>query len=342
MKKLLNTLYVLTPESDLFLRNETIGIRIAGEEKVAVPAVTIDSVVCFGKMSVSTPLLAFCAEHGISVNLLSERGRYYGHFNGPVSGNVLLRKKQYDSLNDVDFSACLVRDILYAKIRNSRAVLMRHARTSQNEETSASLYESAVHLGEYAQQLTECVSIDAMRGIEGVCASTYFSQFDRMLRDGSSGYQFVSRCRRPPANEVNAVLSFVYSLLTGEMRAAMETVGLDPAAGYLHVLRPGRPSLALDFMEELRAPLCDRFTLAMFNKGQLSKKDFETDSHAVYLNDKGRRTVLQGWQKRKFETIQHPFLNEKLEIGLIPYVQAMLFARVLRGDLDQYPPFVWR
>lgn len=180
-----------------------------------------------------------------------------------------------------------------------------------------------------------------MRGIEGAAATIYFSRFDTMLHS-PAGFRFESRSRRPPRNEVNAVLSFVYTLLTREISSALETVGLDPAAGYLHTLRPGRPSFALDLIEELRAPLCDRFTLSLFNLGQLGEKDFNSDSEAVFLNDRGRRTVLTSWQKRKMETVQHPFLQEKIPVGMIPYAQAMLFARVIRGDLDRYPPFVWR
>jgi CRISPR-associated protein Cas1 len=180
-----------------------------------------------------------------------------------------------------------------------------------------------------------------MRGIEGAAATAYFARFDQML-SSPNGFRFDTRSRRPPRNEVNAVLSFLYTMLSHDISSALETVGLDPAAGFLHTLRPGRSSLALDFIEELRAPLCDRLTLTLFNKGQLSNKDFDAESDAVYLNDRGRRTVLNQWRVRKKEEIQHPFLKEKISIGLIPYTQAMLFARVLRGDLDRYPPFIWR
>ena len=341
MKKLLNTLYILTPESYLYNRNETVCIRIGGQEKVAVPAITIDSIICFGVMTISTPLIGFCAKNGISITFLSPNGQFYARVCGPVSGNVLLRKKQYESLSDRNFACTLVRDILYAKIRNSKNVLMRSARNSQGP-ASDEIYKAAARLSELADSLAVCEEIDSMRGIEGACAQTYFSQFDNMLLTGDAGFRFDVRSRRPPRNEVNAVLSFAYTLLTKEIQSAMEAVGLDPAAGYLHTLRPGRVSFALDLLEEFRAPLCDRFVLAMFNRGQLGQKDFETDSQAVYLNEKGRRVVLQSWQKRKLETIEHPFLGEKVEIGIIPYAQAMLFARVLRGDLDRYPPFMWR
>ena len=342
MKKLLNTLYVLTPESYLFCRNENICIKLGGEEKLAVPALTIDAIVCFGQMTVSTPLLAFCGEHGISITFLTQSGAFQGRFYGPVSGNVLLRKKQYESLNDPAFRCRYVRDELYAKFRNSKMVLLRHARNVETEGSGAPLYKAAQKLSEAAETLSDCDTVDSMRGVEGAAASVYFAQFDEMLRGNPNGFHFKTRSRRPPRNEVNAVLSFTYMLLTREVQSALETVGLDPAAGYLHTLRPGRASFALDLLEELRAPLCDRFVLTLFNRGQLSASDFDAGEEAVYLSENGRKTVLTAWQRRKTEEITHPFLNEKVQIGMIPFAQAMLFARVLRGDLDRYPPFIWR
>ena len=342
MKKLLNTLYVLTPESYLFCRNENICIRIGEHEKLCVPALTIDSIVCFGKMTVSTPLLQYCAEHGISVTFVTETGRFMGRFYGSVSGNVLLRKRQYESLNEDTFRKQLVRSVLLAKLRNCKLVLIRAARSAKNEEVGQALTEGVAQLGQAVEKLLLCEDVDSMRGIEGAAATVYFSRLDNMLWGNPGGFRFESRSRRPPRNEVNAALSFTYMLLTSQIQSAMETVGLDPAAGYLHTLRPGRPSFALDLIEELRAPLCDRFVISLFNKGQLSASDFEKNQEAVYLNERGRRTLLSAWQRRKQEEIIHPFLGEKVQIGMIPYAQAMLFARVLRGDLDAYPPFVWR
>ena len=339
MKKLLNTLYVLTPDSYLFCRNETICVKIGNIEKVAVPALSIEAIVCFGQMTVSTPLIGFCAEHGISLVFLSEIGQFFARVEGPVSGNVLLRKRQYESLQEPAFTSAFVRNLLMAKLRNSKNIVLRSAR--KEEENESQLHHTADRLSALAQELLKTNSIDTMRGIEGAAATAYFSCFDQML-GATCPFRFGIRTRRPPRNEVNAVLSFVYTLLCREVKSALETVGLDPAAGYLHTLRPGRPSFALDLMEELRAPLCDRFVLTVFHRKQLSSEQFEKDDEAVLLNDKGRRTVLSAWQKRKAEPILHPFLNEKIPIGLIPYAQAMLFARVLRGDLDCYPPFVWR
>lgn len=341
MKKLLETIYILTPDSYVYHRNDNICISIGGEEKVSVPVLQVDSIVFFGKNTLSTSLLGFCAEKNLTLTFLSEHGHFEGRLCGPVSGNVLLRKRQYQRMDDPDFSARFVRDLLYCKIKNSKTVLLRHARISENEEQKNALVESAQQLSRMAEQLAECEDVDSMRGIEGAAASAYFAQFDQMLCS-PHGFRFETRSRRPPQNEVNAALSFLYTLLAHDVRSALETVGLDPAAGYLHTLRPGRSSFALDLMEELRAPLCDRLALTLFNKGQLSAKDFETDSQAVYLSEHGRKTVLTQWRSRKQEEIQHPFLKEKIPIGLIPYTQAMLFARVLRGDLDRYPPFVWR
>lgn len=295
----------------------------------------------FGKNTLSTSLIGFCTQHGISVSFLGPTGRFFGRVCGPVSGNVLLRKKQYESLSNTAFSFQLVRDLLYGKICNSKNMLMRYARNSQKEETARSLYQAAEQLSQLAQKLEGCCDIDSMRGLEGAAATAYFVRFDDMLTS-PNGFEFKVRSRRPPQNEVNAVLSFLYVQLTHDVRSALETVGLDPAVGYLHTLRPGRPSFALDLMEELRAPLCDRLTLTMFNRGQLSERDFHADMEAVYLNDKGRKKVLSAWRTRKQQEIKHPFFNEKIPIGLIPYTQGMLFARTLRDDLDRYPPFVWR
>lgn len=342
MKKLLNTLYVLTPESYLFCRNENICVRIEDAEKLCVPALNIDAIVCFGKMTVSTPLLEFCGSHGISLTFLRENGHFMGRLQGPVNGNVLLRKRQYASMQDTAFAQQTVQSILLAKLRNSKLVLMRAARSERASAFRAELELGVERLNAAAANLLQCSSIDSMRGIEGTAANAYFAQFDGILAGNPGGFRFDIRSRRPPRNEVNAALSFTYMLLTSQMQSAMETVGIDPAAGYLHTLRPGRASFALDLIEELRAPLCDRFVLSLFNKGQLSQHDFDRDEEMVSLNDRGRRTLLSAWEKRKQEQIVHPFLKERIPIGLIPYVQAMLFARVLRGDLDHYPPFVWR
>lgn len=341
MKHLLETIYVLTQDSYVYHRNENICLSVGGEEKAMIPASQVDAIVFFGKNTFSTSLLGFCGEKNITVSFLDMFGHFEGRLCGRVSGNVLLRKRQYDSLSNRQFCESFVCNILYGKLLNSKNVLMRHARNEKNAEKSAFLYSGAEILSGCAEQLEQCPDVDAMRGVEGAAANAYFSRFDTML-SGTHGFRFESRSRRPPENEVNAVLSFVYTQLMHDVCAALETVGLDPAAGYLHTLRPGRLSLALDLMEELRAPLCDRIVLTLLNRGQLSPSHFEKQNDGVFLNDKGRRIVLSAWRERKQEQVKHPFLQEKIPIGLIPYAQAMLLARVLRGDLDQYPPFVWR
>lgn len=338
---MLETIYVLTPESYLYHRNQNICLSIGGEEKAVVPASQVDSIVLFGKNTFSTSLLGFCGKHDITVTFLDSFGNFEGRLCGKVSGNVLLRKRQYDSLSNMDFCLGTTKNIVYGKILNSKNLLMRHARTRKNATEGQLLYEGAGMLAASAKQLASCLTPDSVRGLEGAAASIYFSRFDAML-SSPAGFRFEVRSRRPPENEVNAVLSFLYTQLTHDARSALETVGLDPAAGYLHTLRPGRASFALDLIEELRAPLCDRLALTLFNRGQLSSTCFEAENGGVYLNDKGRREVLSAWRNRKQEVLLHPFLNEKIPIGLIPYTQAMLFARVLRGDLDQYPPFIWR
>lgn len=341
MKKLLETMYILTPESYLYHRNENICISIGGEEKACIPAKDVDSIVFFGKNTVSTSLLWFCGQRNIALTFLDSNGRFYATAAGPTTGNVLLRRRQYESVGEMGFRDRFVRCVLLGKLLNSRNMLLRHARTEKVPERAEKLHRGAEQLAQFAVQLEESNGVDTMRGIEGAAGAAYYACFDAMLTAGRA-FRFGVRSRRPPRNEVNAMLSFLYVQLAHDMRGALEGVGLDPFAGYLHTLRPGRPSLALDLMEELRSPLCDRLVLTLFNRGQMSKQDFQEEGEAVYLNDRGRRKVLGAWRERRHETIRHPFLEEKVEIGMIPHVQAMLLARVLRRDLDQYPPFVWR
>lgn len=341
MKRLLETLYILTQDSYVYHRNENICISIGGTEKASIPISQIHSIVFFGKNTASTSLFGFCGSNDVTITFLDQFGNFEGRLCGKVSGNVLLRKRQYDQLNDQGMMNNTVQNILYAKLLNSKLLMMRYARNSRTEEGKQALVQSASSLADLSKELEKAISIDSMRGIEGAAANIYFSQFDHMLGDNIE-FTFKERSRRPPKNEVNAVLSFLYTQLTHDVVAGLEAVGLDPAVGYLHTLRPGRPSFALDIMEEFRAPLCDRLAITLFNRKQLASKHFIVQGEGMYLNDKGRRLVLSAWRSRKLEEITHPFLNEKIPIGLIPYTQAMLFARVLRGDLDQYPPFIWR
>ena len=273
---------------------------------------------------------------------LSEYGKFYGRIQGPVSGNVLLRQKQFLTSADPLCAARMASRFLTGKLLNEKNMLMRRARESSDCDEAEELREKASRIAEMSKELCQPAGMESLRGIEGAAATLYFSCFDLMLKAKDPELRFEVRSRRPPQNEVNAVLSFLYMLLKNDIQSALETVGLDPACGYLHVLRPGRPALALDLMEELRAPLCDRLAIALFNKGQLRQKDFTGALGEYRLTEPARRTVLNAWQSRKREKIMHPFLKEQLEIGLIPFVQAQMLGHCLRGDLDDYPPFVWR
>lgn len=332
----------MTTDSYLYYENEAIVIKIGGQEKARIPSHTIESIMCFGNTTVSTPFIGFCGEHNIGLTFLSEHGKFLGRVYGAVSGNVLLRKHQYEALANNQVSCQLVKSILYGKFANSKMVLMKSAREQDDSEAKGRLTLAVEKISQTASALENIEDIDAMRGLEGNAASDYFSVFDDMIKVKDSHMIFVRRSRRPPENEVNALLSFLYMLLKNDVQSALEGVGLDPAAGFLHTLRPGRPSLALDLMEELRSPLCDRMALSLINLKQIKATDFEQESGRFILSDNARRTVIDQWQKRKKEEIIHPFFEQKIAIGLIPYAQAQLLARVIRGDLDEYPAFYWR
>lgn len=340
MKKLGNVLYIMTEDSYLYCENETIAVKVGGIERVMIPAHTVESIICLKNTTVTTPFIGFCGKHGISLSFHTDSGKFLGRIYGEVNGNVLLRKKQYEIMGTPD-SAEIVRNVLSGKFANSRNVLLKSARDN-TEQASQALRRAADMISESFELLMKSDSIDSMRGIEGSAASIYFDVFDYMLKTDDEKMMFVKRSRRPPENSANALLSFVYMLLKNDVCSALESVGLDPAAGYLHALRPGRESLALDIMEELRAPLCDRFVISLINLKEIRSDDFSVESGEIKLSDKARRTVIDKWQKRKKEEIIHPFLKEKIPIGLIPYCQAMLLARHLRGDLNKYPPFTWR
>lgn len=340
MKQLGNVLYILTEGSYLHCENKSICVMVGGTEKTRIPAHTIEAIICLCNTTVSTPFIGFCGENGIALSFHSDNGKFYGRIYGSVSGNVLLRKKQYEWIGSHE-SAEVVRNIILGKIVNSRNMLTRAARNT-TEEKALILKEQAEKLLEQENDLEGAKTIDSIRGIEGAAAAVYFRAFDAMLKTDESEMMFEKRSRRPPENRVNALLSFAYMLLKNDTQSALESVGIDPAAGYLHTLRPGRPSMALDLMEELRAPLCDRFVISLINLKQITASDFDAEGIEYKLKDKARRKVIQEWQLRKKETITHPYLKEKIPIGLIPYCQAMLLARHFRGDIDGYPPIIWR
>ena len=344
MKKLLNTIYVTTEGAALRKDGENLVAEVDGSERARVPLHMLSSVVVFGAIHITPALMGACAGAGITVILLERNGRFLARIEGPVTGNVLLRRAQYRAS---DAAEEIVRSMVIGKIANQRAVLMRALR-DYGEEYGEADREAIADVTDRLARIIRRVelsdgTIDRMRGSEGEAANLYFSVFDHLIRSPDAELRWTGRSRRPPLDPANAVLSFQYTLLTHDCRAACESVGLDPAVGFLHRDRPGRPSLALDLMEELRPVLADRLALSLINRRQLRARDFETrDGGAVLLSDDGRKTVLTAWQERKKEERLHPFLEEKAPLGLVPYLQAQMLARHLRGDLDAYPPWFWK
>lgn len=339
MRKLLNTLYVTIPGAYLSKDGETVVVRVEQEIRLRVPVHTLEGIVCVGLVACSPPLLGFCAERQIAVSFLTEYGRFLARIQGPVSGNVLLRREQYRRADSHEVSALIARSVLLAKVANSRTVLLR----ADRENACSSFRPACIQLESALRALEVESSLDAMRGIEGDGARAYFRCFDDLIVAQKEDFVFRERSRRPPLDNVNALLSFVYVLLAHDTAAALETVGLDPAVGFHHRDRPGRAGLALDLMEELRSALADRLVLSLINRRQIAASGFKRlESGGVVMDDVTRKEVLVAWQKRKQEEILHPFLDERIPVGLIPYTQALLLARHLRGDLDAYPSFFWR
>ncbi len=343
MKKHLNTLFVTTQGAYLAKEGETIVVKVEKDIRLRLPVHTIGGIVCFGNVSCSPFLMGFCAENGVGISFLTERGRFLARVQGPVSGNVLLRREQYRRADDLKASAKIAGAILTGKVANGRTVLQRALR-DHGEKLAADQVNFAVRrLGNYLEQLADDRPLDVLRGCEGDAAHIYFSVFDHLIVAQKEAFSFQERNRRPPLDNVNALLSFIYTLLVHDIRSALEGVGLDPAVGFLHRDRPGRPSLALDIMEEFRPFLADRLALSLINLRQVQGKGFnKAESGAVMMSDDTRKTVLVSYQERKQEEIMHPFLEEKVTIGLLFHTQALLMARYLRGDLDGYPPFIWK
>ena len=343
MKKYLNTLFVTTQGAYLNKEGETVVVSVEREKKLQLPIHTLDGIVCFGNVMCSPYLIGFCAEKDVAVSFLSEYGRFMARVQGPVSGNVLLRREQYRRADSHDASARFAHAVLVGKLANTRTVLQRALRDHSEKVNSEKIDAAAAHLLALLKNLSPDMPLDTLRGFEGDAARSYFSVFNELIVAGNNGFSFNGRNRRPPLDPVNCLLSFVYTLLLHDVRSALESVGLDSAVGYLHRDRPGRPGLALDMMEEFRSVIADRLVLSLINRGQAVKKDFTTrESGAVVMSDDLRKTVLVTYQKRKQDEIFHPFLEEKMAIGLLFHAQALLLARSLRGDLDGYPPFIWR
>ena len=343
MKKHLNTLFVTTQGAYLAKEGETVLVRVKKETRLRVPIHTLGGIVCFGNVLCSPFLMGFCAERDVAVSFLSEQGRFLARVQGPVSGNVLLRREQYRRADDLDISARMTRWVLTGKLGNCRTVLKRGLRDHAEKINNSAVQDSVKRLGNSLENLQTGLPLNSLRGIEGEAAHAYFSVFDHLIVGQKDAFVFRERNRRPPLDRVNCLLSFIYTLLVHDVRSALESVGLDPAVGFLHRDRPGRPGLALDMMEEFRPFLADRLVLSLINLNKVQETGFtESESGAVLMDDETRKTVLVAYQKRKQDEIFHPFIEEKVSIGLLFHIQALLLARYLRGDLDGYPCFIWK
>lgn len=339
MKRLLNTLYLTNPDAYLRKKDDALAVYIEQERVMSVPLHLLEGVVLFGHVGCSTSVLGACSSCGVSVSILDEGGRFQARVTGPTSGNVLLRREQYKrSMND---SACLLiaKRFVAAKIHNARVVLQHYTRDYPDMKDRG-VVGVIDELKRGRDEVRQCDNLDELRGVEGNAAHAYYSMIDGALRSGE--ILFAGRTKRPPKDPVNAALSFFYTMLSRELVSACESVGLDPQVGYLHACRPGRASLALDLIEELRAPIVDRFVLSLFNRKQLEVSDFLSESQGFLLKDDARKKALGYWQQKKQDQIVHPFLGERMSLGLVPFIQAQLFARYLRGDIEDYPAFLWR
>ena len=343
MKKLLNTLYITTPDRYLSLDGENVVISAERQEIGRVPLHNLERIMAFGCAGASPALMGKCVADGRELVFMSRSGRFLARVEGEVSGNVLLRRTQYRYADDKALSMSIAKNIVAAKLYNSRWTLERTVRDHAMRIDTEKFGSKSAFLKGSITKAVSASDMDSLRGIEGEAASVYFSVFDDMILQQKNEFRFSGRNRRPPLDRVNALLSFAYSLCTSMCTSALETVGLDPYVGFMHTDRPGRRSLALDLVEEFRALMCDRFVLTIINKRIVNPKQFEfREDGAVLLNDEGRREFITAWQKRKEDEIRHPFLEEKVQWGMVPYVQALLLARYLRGDLDAYPPFLWK
>lgn len=343
MKKLLNTLYVTSPDGYLSLDGENVVVLDKDKELGRVPLHNLEAIVSFGYRGVSPALMGGCAERDISLCFMTPQGRFLARVTGNVRGNVILRKKQYKVSGEDETSLMIARNCILGKIYNSRWVLERAVRDHGLQIDTEEVKRASGYLQQSLKQVKGCTNMEQLRGYEGEAASVYFRVFDQLILQQKKDFKFEGRNRRPPLDNVNAMLSFFYTLLTNMCASALESVGLDPYVGFMHTDRPGRVSLALDMMEELRPVLVDRFVLTMINKKMVSKKDFSVkEDWAVLISDKCRKQLLTEWQNKKKDVITHPYLGDKVEWGIIPFAQAMLLARYLRGDLDEYPPFFWK
>jgi len=341
MKTLLNTLYVQTQGACLRLDHDTLKVEVEGKNRLQVPLHHLGAIVLFGDVMCTPALLARCAQDGRGLTWLSYYGRFQGRLEGPVSGNVLLRRAQHEALGHPGRTLEIARNLVAGKVKNLRTALLRSAREADAAQDEAPLRKTAGVLSDILKSLPAAADLDTLRGMEGEAARYYFAVFAHMILADRHLFSFAGRNRRPPLDPVNALLSFLYAMLLNDCVSAAQGVGLDPQVGFLHALRSGRPALGLDLMEELRPILADRLALTLINRRQLTDKDFDRrQGGAVLLNDSGRKTVVVAYQERKQEEISHPVVEQKMPLGLVPHIQARLLARHLRGDLAAYPPYV--
>lgn len=343
MKQILNTLFVMTEGSYLRLEHETVRIELDGATRLQVPLHHLGGLVLFGNAMTTPFLLHKCAEDGRSVVLLDRNGRYRCRMVGKVGGNVLLRHAQHLAIEDGARQVPMVRNLIAGKVQNARQVLLRGQREAKNPDDAAALQVAVDLLARTVERLPGATEVEFMRGLEGEAARVYFDCLDKLVTQNRDAFRMNGRSRRPPRDRINALLSFLYVMLLNDCISAVEGVGLDPQMGFLHVMRPGRPSLGLDLMEELRPILADRLALTLINLRQIGPDDFEERAGgAVYLGEKGRKEVVTAYQKRKQDEVQHPVLEQSVPFGLVPHVQARLLARHLRGETEAYTPFLYR
>lgn len=343
MRQLLNTLFVMTEDVYLALENDNVVVHQSEKVLAKVPLHSIEGIVCFSYKGASPALMGRCGEIGVSMSFYSPRGRYYCSILGEENRNVLLRREQFRFADDANAALDYAKSFIIGKIYNAKWVLERTKRDHALRVNVERLTEQSGKLSIALSSARQSSSMDELRGVEGLAAKDYFYAFDDLVLRNKDDFFFTGRSRRPPLDRLNALLSFCYSILTNDCIAALQGVGLDPYVGFMHTDRPGRASLALDLVEEFRPVLADRFVLTLVNTGAVKPDDFEIrENGGVFLSDSGRKKVLSAWQKKKSEQILHPFLQEKIPWGLVPYVQALLLTRAVRGDLDGYPPFLWK
>lgn len=343
MQRFLNTLYITTQKTYLHKKGEAIEVKVEDKTVASIPMINLDSIVCFGNIRVSPFLLGSAPEHNITISFLDEQGKFLARVQGPVAGNVLLRKAQYRISDDKEKSAQVAKYFITGKIANQKTVLQRAIRDHKDKVDVARLQSAIDSLSRSLEKVERESDLDRLRGIEGDAAETYFSVFDELIVSQKDGFKFEGRNRRPPLDNVNAMLSYVYSLLYHDMISACEVIGLDPAVGFMHRDRPGRLSLALDLMEEFRAFFADRLVLSLINRNEVNASQFEKSaSGAITMNETARKTLKNAYQEKKKTILNHPYVEKKMHLAILMQTQARLLARYLRGDIDGYPVYIWK